>query len=426
MLFNYQKRILEDQSRFKVVIAARQVGKTRTACVELLRQSLLTNNNLVIYSAQSAENAKNINERVNELLEPIDALGSVRGKREERLGLLSFSNGSKMLRVSSSPRRYRGYTGTAYIDELCVHEDQEELLTAAVPITTTGGKLLVTTTPFGDNNLLYDIVHEPNKYGASVHIITIEDAIKDGWLKWLQTTLPDTDPRKRMKPDDYLKAVEANYASKRLFLREFYCSFAEGNDMLLDNTNITNAFVETNPTGTEGDFVIGVDIGRHRDGTSIVVLQLIPDGSFLVRDVVVLRDQPFASIVEEIKAQIKRWNPLQGFIDQTGIGMMVAEQVEFEFPHIQGFQFTNPSKNELANGLTRAFESGLVKIPMAFEDVLKPELKAVRYKLAAGGYQTFDGRVGDSHCDSVWALGLALKCGFDQTGGVDTVALKRR
>ena len=95
---------------------------------------------------------------------------------------------------------------------------------------------------------------------------------------------------------------------------------------------------------------------------------------------------------------------ITGFIDSTGVGDPIAEEITSSLFGVQGFKFSANSKQQLIEGLMSAIHQKLIKFP---KGVITDELEVFEYKFTASGvkYAARDG----FHDDSVIALALAWK-----------------
>jgi hypothetical protein len=94
-------------------------------------------------------------------------------------------------------------------------------------------------------------------------------------------------------------------------------------------------------------------------------------------------------------------------IDATGIGAMLAETLEREFaPRVEGVNFTNAVKEDLAFRTRRRMEAGLTRLPDARE--IRRAFSAVKKMVTASGHFRFDAaRTEAGHADEFWAKALA-------------------
>ena len=91
------------------------------------------------------------------------------------------------------------------------------------------------------------------------------------------------------------------------------------------------------------------------------------------------------------------------FVDSTGVGDPIVEQLQASLPSVEGFKFTRQSKQQLMEGLAYTIQHGEVTFP---DGVLRNELDTFAYEYTASGvrYSAPEGL----HDDCVCALALAV------------------
>lgn len=158
-------------------------------------------------------------------------------------------------------------------------------------------------------------------------------------------------------------------------------------------------------------YVMGTDLAKAEDFTV----------SFVIRQdtgMVVAWDR-FQGItwdmqVPRISALAKRYNNAKILIDSTGLGDPVYDTLRTAGSNIEGYKFTNPSKEALVRGLMIALENNEVTYPEIPE--LINELEAFEYTQGVTGIMKYNAPSG-YHDDCVIALGLAVEAGrFGETG----------
>lgn len=160
-------------------------------------------------------------------------------------------------------------------------------------------------------------------------------------------------------------------------------------------------------------YVMGTDLAKAEDFTV----------SFVVREdtkMVVAWDR-FQGVtwdmqVPRISALAKRYNNAKILIDSTGVGDPVYDTLKTAGARIDGYKFTNPSKEALVRGLMIALENNEITYPEIPE--LINELEAFEYTQGNTGIMRYNAPTG-FHDDCVIALALAVEAGR----GVDTGVL---
>ena len=140
----------------------------------------------------------------------------------------------------------------------------------------------------------------------------------------------------------------------------------------------------------------GIDLAKSVDYT--VIIGLDSNG-------VVCHLDRFQKSWQHTKETILSLNSrVSGFVDSTGVGDPIMEEISAKMAGLQGFKFTSTSKQQLMEGLVSAIHQGLIKFP---KGIITDELEVFEYKFTATGvrYAARDG----FHDDAVIALALAWK-----------------
>jgi phage FluMu gp28-like protein len=163
-----------------------------------------------------------------------------------------------------------------------------------------------------------------------------------------------------------------------------------------------------------GEFFIGVDFGKERDYSIVVVVEKI---GFVLRVVHVHRfplHSEYASVIGYVKSLQDRWNSIRSvYADVTGVGNYIVEDMfRSGIPNVFGINFTVQSKEEMANILREKMRAGELKIPYIptrkIGDIdLTVELNVEKYELMKTGHLGFSHPEG-THDDVFWSTALAI------------------
>jgi phage FluMu gp28-like protein len=95
---------------------------------------------------------------------------------------IRFSSGHRVTALSSRPSNLRGKQGKVVIDEAAFHDDLPGLLDAAIALLMWGGRVVVISTHFGDDNCFNELIGDirAGKKPYSLHRITLDDALAQG------------------------------------------------------------------------------------------------------------------------------------------------------------------------------------------------------------------------------------------------------
>ena len=149
----------------------------------------------------------------------------------------------------------------------------------------------------------------------------------------------------------------------------------------------------------------GIDLAKSVDWTVVVGLNAQGGVAYFDRF-----QRPWQETMDVIAATVGETPAL---IDSTGVGDPIVEALQRRLPGVEGFQFTQQSKQKLMEGLRLAFQQR--RVSMAPGTTLVDELEQFGYEYTRTGVR-YSGPEG-SHDDCVCALALAVECLGRDVGG---------
>lgn len=416
-----QARWIQDESRLKLMEKSRQTGiswgtayaNTRAASV-VPQEIWVTSRDDIqarLYLEDCANWAKLLHRAAKNLGEQV-----IDEKTGAKAYVLEFANGSRIHSMSSNPDAQAGKRGSRVLDEFALHPDQRKLWAIAYPGITWGGSLSVISTHRGSTSLFNLLIQEAREGGnpkkISLHRITLQDALDEGFLDKLQSKLPKDDPRQEMDEADYFDFVRSGCVDEESFQQEYMCNPADDitafiNYALIDAATMQPGEDWEKPLDPRGVYYLGVDIGRKKDLTCLYLVEADGDRR-ITRRVVTMERAPF----EEQAAAIEAFAALPWVhrvcIDATGIGAQLAETARVHHgPKVEEIQFTTPAKESMAVTLKRAFQDGALRIPN--DRKLIADIRKIKQYPTTGAHFRYEGeRDADGHADRFWALALAI------------------
>jgi phage FluMu gp28-like protein len=332
--------------------------------------------------------------------------------------------------MSSNPDAQAGKRGTRVLDEFALHPDPRKLYAIAYPGITWGGSMQIISTHRGSQNLFNDlvqeIIHKGNPKGFSLHTVTLQDALDQGFLEKLKTKLPPDDERQGMDAGEYFDFIRAGCPDEETFQQEYMCQPSDDASAFLTYDLIRGCEYPAAETWEKtirelaeckNPLYLGVDVGRDHDLTVMWLLEKF-GGVFFTRKKIELRGETFDSQEQKHDELLSLPMLRRDCIDATGIGRQFAERAQQRFGtyKVEQVQFTGPVKEELAYPLRAAFEDKSVRIPN--DELVRADLRAVKKETTASGNIRFTADRGkNGHADRFWALALALHAGKDMGGG---------
>lgn len=426
LLLPYQAAWVRDRARLKIAEKSRQIGWTWATAYELVSRKSLHDARLDAWiSSRDEIQARLFLEDCKSFAALLQVAAQDFGERviDERghtAYVLALANSLRLHSMSSNPDAQAGKRGDRALDEFALHPDPRKLYAIAYPGITWGGSLQIFSTHRGSGNYFNQLIREirerGNPKGFSLHRVTLQDALDQGFLYKLQTKLPAGDPRQDMDEADYFDFIRAGCADDETFRQEYLC----------DPADDASAFVEYSlidacryPAGEDwewtlpqaqaagrADLYYGLDIGRVSDLTSFLLLQR-QGGRLLVRKRIDLQGVSFTD--QETRLYPWMETARRGCIDATGLGMQFAERAARRFgaSRAEAVTFTPAVKEDLAYPVRSAFEDRAYRIGFADDDLVS-DIRAIRRETTAAGNIRFAADRGEGgHADRFWALALA-------------------
>jgi len=404
-LYDFQKRWLQDKSRFKAGCWARQTGKSFGVSLEAVDDAVETGEDWVLLSAGERQ-SKEIIQKCKLHTEAYSVAASeieedfFEDTRTKQL-TISFPNRARLIGLPANPDTARGFSANVILDEFAFHRDSVEIWKALFPIISRGYKLRVVSTPQGKSNKFYSLFTGDNRF--SKHLVDIYQAVKDGAPHNIEELKEGIDDEEAWQQEFECKFLDEATA----FLTYELIASCETEGLLqeIDFENFDPSVLEFPVTGP---LYAGVDIGRKRDLTAIWIIEQIGD-IYWTRAIIILRKQKFKTQEEFLWHVIDKLNISRTCIDSTGIGAQLAENTVTKFGthRAEAVDFTNKVKNDLATRMLRKFQDRQIRIPISQK--LRNDLHSIKKTTTVAGNIRFDAeRTKDGHADRFWGGALSL------------------
>lgn len=416
----YQGRWITDRSRLKLMEKGRQIGLSwATAYATVSRTALASARYDEWVSSRDDAQARLFLEDSKLWAGNMDLAAQDLGEqvidpeKKHSAYVLRFANGRRIHSMSSNPDAQAGKRGGRVLDEFALHPDPRKLWTIAYPGITWGGSMEVISTHRGSQNFFNQLVREAREGGnpkkLSLHRVTLEDALNDGFLWKLQQSLPGDDERQEMAEAEYFDWVKSGTADEESFLQEYMCQPADDNAAFLEYDLIAAAEypADTNWQRLEGGrLYAGIDIGRKKDLTVLWVLEELGDVLY-TRHVEALRNMRKSDQEKILWPWIERCD--RSSWDATGLGIGWSDDAQDKFGEyaVEAVTFTTRSKEALAYPVRGKMEDRKLRIP--YSNPIRADLRSVTKQVSAAGNLRFTAeRTPDGHADHFWALALAI------------------
>ena len=342
--------------------------------------------------------------------------------------VLQFASGRRIHSMSSNPDAQAGKRGSRVLDEFALHREQRKMWAIAYPGITWGGSMELISTHRGSHSFFNQLVREARHGGnpkrISLHRVTLQDALDQGFLFKLQQALPPDAEQQEMDEAQYFDFIKNGAADEESFDQEYQCIPADDDSKFLEYGLITACEYSGGTDwkrGIDGPFqgrlFAGVDIGRKKDLTVLWVVEQLGD-VFYTRHVETMEKMrksaqeailwPWFEICDRI------------CIDSTGLGIGWTDDAQDKFgeQRVEGVNFSGQVKEALAYPLKGAMEDRKVRIP---EDAkIRADLRKVqKLTTAAGNIRFVAESTPDGHADRFWALALAVHAGSNPSAPIE-------
>ncbi len=366
-----QTKILESTARFRVVMCGRRFGKSELSQVEIISNAL--QGMKVAYITPTYKLAKTFFEKLTQCV-PFENNKSDLTIHFPNGGTVEFFTGERLDNLRG--RKFH----LVVIDEASFISDlQDGWLNSIRPtLTDYQGRALFLSTPRGKN------------YFYSLYM-------KGGQRDWESFKFTTYD-------NPYILTSEINDAKAQLpnsvFEQEYMANPMENAANPFGAEHITKC---TCSLSYNEPMFYGIDLAKSFDWT--VIIGLDSEGKVCHFD----RFQKDWLQTKETIKQIRKHKHI--FIDSTGVGDAIVEDLQKYFNDMTGFKYTSTSKQQLMESLASSIHKKEIGFP---EGAIKDELEIFEYLFTSTGVR-YSAPAG-FHDDCVNALALANKCRIENRG----------
>lgn len=416
----FQAAWIKDDSRLKLMEKSRQIGlswSTAYACNERTAAQGARFDQWV--SSRDDLQARLFIEDCKHWAKIMDMaakdLGEVMLDEKARVSayVLEFSSGKRIHSMSSNPDAQAGKRGGRVLDEFALHPDARKLWSIAYPGITWGGNMEVISTHRGSNNFFNQLVREVKENGnpkkISLHRVTLQDALDQGFLYKLQQMLPADDQIQAMDEAAYFDFVRSGCADEESFQQEYMCDPADDDVAFLEYDLIASAEYAQGVDWQQAEgrrLFAGVDIGRKKDLTVLWIVELLGDVLY-TRHIERMKNMRKSDQEKILYPWFEKCERI--CIDYTGLGIGWGDDAVDRFGEhkVECVTFTPRIKEALAYPIKGRMEDRTLRIP--HDPKVRADLRMVTKQTTAAGNIRFTAeRTPDGHADHFWALGLAV------------------
>lgn len=381
-LTTYQRAILNSPARYTITAASTKTGKTASHIIWLFEQSLgLKANQSVWWVAPVYQQAEIAFRRMKAQVTENNFFVS----NESKL-VLTTPIGSRIeFKSAEKPDNLFGDDVYAAVFDEASRAREDSWFALRSTLTATEGKCKLIGNVKGKKNWFYKLGERARQGDPNMEYfkITAYDAADEGIIK-----REEIEQAKRDLPD---------YVFRELYLAEP----ADDNSNPFGIDNINNCISESSGVPV----CYGIDLAKYTDWT--VIIGLNEDGNVVYFD---RFQMDWSQTLTKISSTIGN---TPAFVDSTGVGDPIVEQLQRTHPRLKGFKFTSQSKQQLIEGLVVAVQGQSVRFP---EGAIADEMRNFEFEYTRTGvkYTAPQGL----HDDCVMSLALAWDCKQHNKKGV--------
>lgn len=374
-----QKMVFDDPHRFKILDCGRRWGKTRLASYVCIIMGMSHKNGEIILVSPTFSQTQIIFNMILKFL-PVEYIKS-KSVAEKYVELIS---GTRIYAKSGdNPDSMRGYGPfLAILDEAAMLKEEvwREVLRPA--LADNKGSALVISTPRGSNYF-----RELFRMGQS------DDPQYSDYVSFQFSSYdnPFLDPKELDEMAMNLPEI--------IYKQEILGEFIEGGGVVFRTfTEVLKDCLDA--PEIDEDYVGGADLGRREDFTVITIMKR------RTREIVYLErfnKLDWDYIKSRVTSVSKQYNNATIFLDSTGMGDPIYEDLAKQGVNVRGVKISSSSKPTMINALSIMIENKQIWLPNDTE--LKKEFQSYTYTLTPEGNVKYGAPPG-IHDDIVMSIAL--------------------
>jgi phage FluMu gp28-like protein len=384
---------LRDESPLIAACCGRQVGKTTLAAIKALHFAISRSKVLVVIVSAGLRQSIILFGKIIDLTEtaiPARLLLAYRTRTKVR-----FSNGSEIVALPCGRDGYtlRGFTSDMVILDECnfIPRGVIDSVVRPMMITRPKAKLIMASTPWVRDHPFYEAISKP-ELGFKTYT-------------WPSSMSPLITPEKLEQERKTIGEYDFNREYNAAFIDDEF-SYLPSNLVL----NCTDAYELNGEPGPEekfkGEYLIGVDFGKHADHSVIAILQKLDEELRLIYLHEFPLETSYASVIGTVRILNEAYAFEAGCLDQTGVGEAPYEEIRGFMRTMEGVTLTGPVKEDIMGKLKLAMEHGELTLPRDNSKLLVQMTNQQCQPTPAGALK-FTHPAG-THDDCLWALALSV------------------
>jgi hypothetical protein len=369
-----------------VFILGRQAGKDWALAAFAIWRCITTPNERLLIISPAQRQSDLLYNRIlswvggsNELFDSVE---------KSTAEFLRFSNGSEIWSLPSTSY-IRGFTEVTYaiLNESCWGISDETFAAVEPMLAVRNGTLVCVSSPGACMGRTWEYFNNPLFCQMQLPS-TVNRFLDKQWFEIQKQTMPahvfdmEVNAQFSQAIDNYFSLELIRKCSEKYDLRSF-------------------------PSGGLY-FYCGIDWGRVKDSSVVVVLSKNQDGQLRIENIVEMQGTPFPNQIQQILKLNERWKFANMVSEHAGLSLGPNEELRKSIPKLKLFQPTLQNKEAAYTYLLKQMEDGRLVIPESHQK-LQLELRTFRYEVSVRGQLKLHHVQGgtddfvDALCYAVWA-----------------------
>ena len=413
--FDYQSKVLRDESKRIIVCAGRQIGKSFTVAARAIWFAVThEKTNTLIVSATLRQSMLMFDKILNFVDDSYEIKSSVTYRSRTRL---KFRNGSQIIALpcGRTGHTLRGFTAHQIIFDEAAFIPEEVITEVGLPmLSTTDGIAIMLSTPCDKNHIFFKAFSSPNwskfHFPSSVNPLVTKDFLDE------QRELVG---EQRFQQEYLAEFVDDNLAYFPMTLLRPCVHVCDA------TSNVCNYCDLMKNQNLDGELYGGYDPGGKHDPAAFIVLQRLSDSTFRVvlEKTLLAKDKTddnlYTRFTVEIADRHKQFKFRKMFVDSTGLGEPIVEHCKALGLPAEGINLSARNKETVLSNLRILFEQKKIMLPANDLNLLSNLNCIEAERTRVGGY-SFSHPNG-THDDLAYALALAAHAGTKASGSVGII-----
>lgn len=433
---HFQLAHLQSDSIFRCENKSRQIAWSWLSAAEAMADAILDGRDSIFVSINQEEAQEKI--RYAKAVYGNLILDGLPKIQRSSMTNLELDNGARLSSLPARPPRGRA-RANIYLDEFAHVRDDKQIYTAALPVTSKGGRIRVASSPLGAAGVFWEVHSQTlRKYPGysrkrtpwwhiQAFCLNVAEAVK------LAPALTSAE-RVELFGNERIQAIFANMPLED-FQQEYEAIFvdestawiswaeisaaqdpdlichmatAEGKILRHVRDAIARLVADVRESKVEQAFTAGVDIGRTRNTTEIFLIGSSTTDTYPLRLAVTLDGAEFDDQLDVVAQVLTELPVSKMLIDENGIGMNLAENAQKKFPSkVFPAGFTNATKRLWATDAKMLIQQR--RTPLPPDRDIAYQIHSIKKMVTPSNNLIFDTERNEKHhADKFWAWALAL------------------